>query len=198
MENRGLTNVFLKENTLKKFLFICEFNLFFQYVLLLSNYHLAELFDNDSRFNVISSPHLRVTSGNQARFSVGSDVPVLASVTHTDINKSVQSIEYRSSGVIFTVKPLITENIITLDINQQLSNFVKTETGVNNSPTLIKREVNTNINLNDGDIVVLGGLTDSKDSNAKTGLSFLPIFNSKSNEKNKTDILVALSVSRIK
>ena len=159
---------------------------------------LAELFDNDSRFNVISSPHLRVTSGNQARFSVGSDVPVLASVTHTDNNKSVQSIEYRSSGVIFTVKPLITQNIITLDINQQLSNFVKTETGVNNSPTLIKREVNTNINLNDGDIVVLGGLTDSKDSNAKTGLSFLPIFNSKSNEKNKTDILVALSVSRIK
>lgn len=159
---------------------------------------LAELFDNDSRFNVISSPHLRVTSGNEARFSVGSDVPVLASVTHTDNNKSVQSIEYRSSGVIFTVKPLITQNIITLDINQQLSNFVKTETGVNNSPTLIKREVNTNINLNDGDIVVLGGLTDSKDSNAKTGVSFLPFFNSKSNEKNKTDILVALSVSKIK
>lgn len=97
----------------------------------------------------------------------------MASVTHTDNNKSVQSIEYRSSGVIFTVKPLITQNIITLDINQQLSNFVKTETGVNNFPTLIKREVNTNIYLNDGDIVVLGGLTDSKDSNAKTGVSFL-------------------------
>ncbi|MCO6539417.1 MAG: hypothetical protein J6569_04690 [Gilliamella sp.] len=160
---------------------------------------LAELFDNDSRFNVISAPHLRVTSGNEARFSVGSDVPVLSSVTYNDNNtKSVQSIEYRSSGVIFTVKPLITQNIITLDINQQLSNFVKTETGVNNSPTLIKREVNTNINLNDGDIVVLGGLTDSKDSNAKTGVSFLPFFNSKSNEKNKTDILVALSVSKIK
>lgn len=159
---------------------------------------LAELFDNDSRFNVISSPHLRVTSGNEARFSVGSDVPVLASVTYTDNNKSVQSIEYRSSGVIFTVKPLITQNIITLDINQQLSNFVKTETGVNNSPTLIKREVNTNINLNDGDIVVLGGLTDSKDSNAKTSVGFLPFFNSKSDEKNKTDILVALSVSKIK
>ena len=160
---------------------------------------LAELLDRDSRFNVISSPHLRVTSGNEARFSVGSDVPVLSSVTYNDNNtKSVQSIEYRSSGVIFTVKPLITQNLITLDINQQLSNFVKTETGVNNSPTLIKREVNTNINLKDGDIVILGGLTDSKDSDARNGVSFLPSFlGSNSNEKSKTDILVALSVSKI-
>lgn len=160
---------------------------------------LADLFDHDSRFNVLSSPHLRVTSGNEARFSVGSDVPVLASVTHTDNNKSVQSIEYRSSGVIFTVKPLITQKIITLDINQQLSNFVKTETGVNNSPTLIKREINTNINLNDGDVIILGGLTDNKNSNAKTGFRFLPeFFGSKSNEKNETDILIALQVSKIK
>ena len=159
---------------------------------------LADLFDHDSRFNVISSPHLRVTSGNEARFSVGSDVPVLASVTHTDNNKSVQSIEYRSSGVIFTVKPLITQNLITLDINQQLSNFVKTETGVNNSPTLIKREVNTNINLNDGDVVILGGLTDSKDSDARNGVSFLPSFlGSKSNENSKTDILIALKVTKL-
>ncbi|MCX8740015.1 hypothetical protein J3U56_11840 [Gilliamella sp. B2824] len=80
--------------------------------------------------------------------------------------------------------------------NLKIEQFI--ETGVNNSPTLIKREVNTNINLNDGDIVVLGGLTDSKDSNAKTSVGFLPFFNSKSDEKNKTDILVALSVSKIK
>jgi len=159
---------------------------------------LAELFDHDSRFNVISSPHLRVTNGNQARFSVGSDVPVLSSVSYQD-NKTVQSIEYRSSGVLFTVTPTITQNIITLDINQQLSNFVKTETGVNNSPTLIKREVSSNINLNDGDVIILGGLTEGKDSDARTGFSFLPsAFSSKSKEKSQTDILIALKVSKIK
>lgn len=105
---------------------------------------LYELFSQDSRFHVVSSPHLRVSSGNEGRFSVGSDVPVLSSVTYKD-NTPVQSVEYRSSGVIFTVKPLITQHIISLDVNQQLSNFAKTETGVNNSPTLIKREIATNV-----------------------------------------------------
>ena len=122
---------------------------------------------------------------------------MLASVSYQD-NKTVQSIEYRQSGVIFTVKPVITKEIISLDIHQQLSNFVKTETGVNNSPTLIKREVTTSIILANGDIVILGGLTEGKESDARTGISFLPsLFSSKSKEKNNTDILIALQVTKI-
>ena len=159
---------------------------------------LYELFSQDSRFHVVSSPHLRVSSGNQGRFSVGSDVPVLSSVTYKD-NTPVQSVEYRSSGVIFTVKPLITQHVISLDVNQQLSNFAKTETGVNNSPTLIKREIATNVNMQDGDIIILGGLAENKDSEANTGLSFLPdMFKSKSDENSKTDIMIALQVKKVK
>ncbi|HEM7510915.1 TPA: type II secretion system protein GspD [Providencia rettgeri] len=159
---------------------------------------LYELFSQDSRFHVVSSPHLRVSSGNEGRFSVGSDVPVLSSVTYKD-NTPVQSVEYRSSGVIFTVKPLINQHVISLDVNQQLSNFAKTETGVNNSPTLIKREIATNVNLQDGDIIILGGLAENKDSEANTGFSFLPdVFKSKSDEKTKTDIMIALQVKKVK
>lgn len=158
---------------------------------------LYELFSQDSRFNVISSPHLRVTSGNKGNFSVGSDVPVLSSVTYND-NAPIQSVEYRSSGVIFTVKPLITQQVVALDINQQLSNFAKTETGVNNSPTLIKREIQTNVNMKSGDIIVLGGLAETKNSEANTGFSFMPdMFKSKSDEKSKTDIIVALQVKTV-
>ncbi len=60
---------------------------------------LYELFSQDSRFNVVSSPHLRVSSENQGRFSVGSDVPVLSSVTYKD-NSPVQSVEYNSLMVV--------------------------------------------------------------------------------------------------
>lgn len=84
-------------------------------------------------------------------------------------------------------------------MNQQLSNFAKTETGVNNSPTLIKREIATNVNLQDGDIIILGGLAENKDSKANTGFSFLPdVFKSKSDEKTKTDIMIALQVKKVK
>ena len=97
---------------------------------------LYELFRTDSRFHVVSSPRLRVSNGAKAAFSVGAEVPVLGQVSYSD-NKPVQSIEYRSSGVILSVQPEIRQDLIELNIDQQISNFAKTETGVNNSPTLI-------------------------------------------------------------
>ncbi|CAM7118020.1 Putative phage secreted protein [Escherichia coli] len=159
---------------------------------------LYELFRTDSRFHVVSSPQLRVRNGSKASFSVGSDVPVLGQVSYVD-GRPVQSIDYRSSGVIFNVQPQIRAATIDLNIHQQLSNFAKTETGVNNSPTLIKREVNTDVSLKDGDIILLGGLAENKDSNADTGLSFLPSwFGTTATEKAKTDIIIVLQARKIR
>ncbi|HEN3338286.1 TPA: type II secretion system protein GspD, partial [Yersinia enterocolitica] len=71
-------------------------------------------------------------------------------------------------------------------------------TGVNNSPTLIKREVNTDVSVTDGDIILLGGLAETKDSDADTGLTFLPSwFSTKSTEKTKTDIVVIIQAKKI-
>ncbi|MGG2142290.1 hypothetical protein [Symbiopectobacterium sp. RP] len=86
---------------------------------------LYELFRTDSRFHVVSSPRLLVKNGAQAAFSVGADVPVLGN------NRPVQSVEYRSSGVILQVTPQILAEVVELTIDQQLSDFVKTDTGVN-------------------------------------------------------------------
>lgn len=157
---------------------------------------LAELFNKDSRFKVVSSPQLRVKNGANASFSVGSDVPVIGSTTYQD-GKPIQSIEYRSSGVLFNISPQIRKNSIDLAIQQQLSNFVKTETGVDNSPTLIKRDVNTQVSVKSGEIIVLGGLAETKNSDSSTSFSFLPILKSTGKENSKTDIIVVLHTERI-
>ena len=104
------------------------------------------LLKTDSRFTVVSAPRLRVKNNASASFSVGSDVPVLGSVTVNN-NTTTQSVEYRSSGVLFNVTPSIKSRTMDLKIQQQLSNFVTAETGVNNSPTLIKRDVTTEVSL---------------------------------------------------
>jgi type II secretory pathway component GspD/PulD (secretin) len=156
-----------------------------------------EMFSSDGRFHVLSAPMLRVKSGARASFSVGSDVPVLGSVVIQD-RTPIQSVEYRSSGVLFEVSPEIRREVIDLAISQQLSNFVKTDTGVNNSPTLIKRDVSTAVTVGDGDIILLSGLAENKDSDANTGLSFLPSFmRSNASERSKTDIIVILQANRI-
>ena len=151
------------------------------------------LLKTDSRFTVVSAPRLRVKNNASASFSVGSDVPVLGSVTVNN-NTTTQSVEYRSSGVLFNVTPSIKSRTMDLKIQQQLSNFVTAETGVNNSPTLIKRDVTTEVSLADGDIILLGGLAEQKDSKASSGWSF---FGSRTSESNKTDIMVMLQVRKV-
>ena len=68
----------------------------------------------------------------------------------------IQSVDYKQSGVS-DCNPEIREDIIELQLGQELSNFVVTKTGVNGSPTLIKRAVNTKLGLMLV-VVVLAGL----------------------------------------
>ncbi len=154
---------------------------------------------SDSRFKTISAPSLRVRSGASGRFSVGQDVPVLGAVTYPGIgNAPVQSVEYRSSGVIFDLSPVVRDAVVDLTVGQQLSNFVTTQTGVNNSPTLTKREVRTSLSVADGDIVIIGGLAENRESSGRIGFSFLPDWmRSNTGENSKSEILLVLQVSRL-
>lgn len=152
----------------------------------------------DSRFKVMSSPSLRIRSGSSGTFSVGQDVPVLGSVSYANNGQAVQNVEYRSSGVIFTIQPTVREGVIDLNIDQQLSNFVATTTGVNNSPTLTKRALKTSIGMQDGDLIVLGGLTENKESNSRDGISFLPSFLKTAGKENtRSEIMLVLQVQRL-
>lgn len=154
--------------------------------------------NSDSRFKSVSNPSLRVQSGASARFSVGSDVPVLGAVQIDRNGNAIQSVEYKPSGVIFELKPVIRESSIDLTINQQLSTFIPTTSGVNNSPTLIKREISTSIGASDQDVIVLGGLDEDKSSSDSSGFSFLPAFmKSSGGQDSKTQILLVLQVQKI-
>lgn len=154
---------------------------------------------SDSRFKAVSKPMLRVASGGSGRFTVGQDVPVLGAVSYPGNGlPAVQSISYQSSGVIYDVQPVIRDAVIDVSVMQQTSNFVSTSTGVSGSPTLIKRELKSDLTLADGEIVVMGGLTDSKDTNASQGASFLPSFmRSKSSDTSGVEILLILQVTRL-
>ncbi|WP_246831128.1 type II secretion system protein GspD [Pandoraea sp. SD6-2] len=154
----------------------------------------------DTRFQVINSPNLRIRSGARGRLTVGQKVPILKSVSYPrGGGEPVQSVEYHSSGVIFELAPTVKDRIIDLRVTQQISDFVKTTTGVNNSPTLNTREVSTEISLHDGDVILMGGLTTNKSTDNRTGLAFLPRFlDSHSDATSNTEILLMLQVERVR
>ncbi|MDG2965631.1 hypothetical protein PUN49_01125 [Pseudomonas extremaustralis] len=154
---------------------------------------------SDSRFKVVSQPSLRVRSGKEATINVGAEVPVLGALSYPQgAGQAVQSVEYRNSGVIFTITPQVRQAVVDLTIDQQLSNFVQTTTGVNGSPTLTKRQLTTNVQMRNAEVVILGGLTEEKTSETQTGLSFLPsIFRSKVTESSRSEILLVIQMMKM-
>lgn len=153
----------------------------------------------DTRFKAISTPRLRVKSGAQARLAVGQDVPTLGAITYPQNGgQPIQSVEYRSSGVILDLSPVVRESTVDMTIDQQISDFAKTETGVNNSPTLTKRQLSTTVSVADGELVLIGGLTQDKNTDTHSGLSFLPkLLHTKGNDDSRTEILLMIQVSKI-
>lgn len=160
---------------------------------------IMQALDSDSRFKVLSNPQVRVASGRSATFVVGDEVPVLGAITYPQGGSSpVQSVDYRSSGVIFTINPDVHDAAIDVRVDQQVSSFVQTTTGVNNSPTLTKRQLSTNVSMADGDVVVIGGLRQNKDTSGGTGLSFLPSwFKAKTSDSSQSEILLFLQLKRL-
>lgn len=159
---------------------------------------LISALDADNRFKQVSAPSLRVKNGKNSRFSVGTETPTISSTTQTNNGNPVQSITYRPSGVILEVTPKILAETIELDITQQISSFQPTTTGVNQSPTLLKREIKTVVNTKDGELILLGGLNESKVSKQRQGLGFLPwLFNANTDSDEKSDILLVMQVQRL-
>ena len=88
--------------------------------------------------------------------------------------------------------------MIDVHVSQQISDFIRTDTGVNTSPTLNTREIVTDISVEDGDLILLGGLTTNKDTNSRAGLSLFPRFlDGHAKTHLKTEILLVLHVQKI-
>lgn len=139
------------------------------------------ILDQDSRFKVLSRPMLRVRTGAQAKFSVGQQVPVLGAVSQDRNGNPIQSVEYRQSGTIFTVQPDIRLDVVDLNITQELSTFVTTTTGVNNSPTLMQRTANSQLTIKPGEVVVFAGLQEQRDDQTDSRLFGWLLSNKKNN-----------------
>lgn len=157
----------------------------------------AEGIDPDKIGRIVMVPQLRVKNGAQARFSVGQDVPILGAQQLDRNGNPVQSIDYKPSGIILTARPEVREDVIELDLTQELSNFVATNTGVNNSPTLIKRSVNTKLGLQPGEVVILAGLQDDRQEGQASRLPWIGWLLGDQRRSEQSEILVIIEASKI-
>jgi membrane-bound inhibitor of C-type lysozyme len=136
----------------------------------------VEALSSDSRFRIVTRPNVRVASGAEARFTSGEQVPVLGAVSYAGAAaQPVQSVEYRDSGVVFRVKPTVLQRQITVEFSQEISSFAATTTGVNASPTLNKRSVDSVLTMQDDETILVGGLSSTKSASGSRGILGIPL-----------------------
>lgn len=154
---------------------------------------------SDTRFKQVSNSRLVGDDYEKIMLTVGDETPTISATGRDNAGNPVQNIVYRPSGVIVDVLPKVLGNgRIKLSVDGQISNFKSTSTGVTSSPTLVKRQVKTQVTVVDGEVLLIGGLNDRQSSNTSSALSFLPSWASKSNTKAETDLVLVLSAKVVK
>ncbi len=166
---------------------------------------LARFLETNADANILSTPNLLTLDNEEARIVIGQNVPfVTGQFTNTGAtNGSVnpfQTIERKDVGLTLRVKPQISENgTVRLQIFQETSSV---QAASINSPTGLitnKRSIESNVLVDDGAIVVLGGLLQDEYSGNQEkvpGLGDVPVvgnlFRSEARSRKKTNLMVFL------
>lgn len=155
--------------------------------------------EGDSRFRYLAQPSLRVLDGQKARLTVGQDVPIRGAVTTDNRGNQMQSIEYRTAGVVLELTPHIYEDSIVLSVKQQISSVTTTTSSGIDSPTVLKREAETVVDAHDRDLIIIAGMDESRDIDSRSGLSILPSWlGGQARTHSRSQILLLLEVTRSK
>jgi len=114
--------------------------------------------DDDS--NVLSTPFVTTLDNQPATFLVGQEIPITTGETlgATNVNP-FRTFERKEVGVQLDVTPQISDgDVIRLEINQEVSSIAGVLTSTAGDFVTNKRQIETTVLANDGEIIVLGGL----------------------------------------
>jgi general secretion pathway protein D len=163
---------------------------------------LARALESDANANILSTPTLLTLDNEEAAISVGENVPFItgqyALSGGATTPSPFQTIERRDVGLTLRVRPQISENgTVQLQIYQEVSSVQDTA----NAAGIItnKRAVASTVLVDDGQVVVIGGLIqDSVNDGVEKvpGLGDLPLlgglFRYKTRSQTKTNLMVFL------
>lgn len=150
--------------------------------------------------NILSTPNLITLDNEEARIVVGQNVPIVtgqyAQTGSTATVTPFQTISRQDVGLTLRVRPQISDNgLVKMQIYQEVSSIYNQNfaSGI----ILNKRNIESNVLVDDGQIIVLGGLIEDSYTDGSSGIPFLSnipligaLFRSDSKSRTKTNLLV--------
>ncbi len=159
----------------------------------------------DSNSNILSSPSITVMDNGEASFVVGEEVPVLTGSTAGANNTNpFQTVERKEVGIKLKVTPQINEgDSVQLNIEQEVSNVLGASGAVD--VRFAKRQLNTSVMVQDGQMLVLGGLIDERAQESESKVPLLGdipllghLFKSTSTSVEKRNLMVFIKPTIIR
>jgi general secretion pathway protein D len=167
------------------------------------------LFAQDSRVSILSTPRLMVKSGESASIDVGTEVPIITSqATAVDLpttpgngSSILQQVQYRKTGVLLEIDAVVhSGQRVDLKVAQEVSEATQTDTSDISSPSIFSRRLETSLSLSDGESMLLGGLISNSTTQSKSkvpGLGDIPVvgklFQSASDTETRTELLMLIT-----
>ena len=163
---------------------------------------LMDAFASDQNVNVLSTPSLVTLDNEEANMIVGQNIPIVSGsfAPTVGVGSAVSTYTRQDVGVKLKVTPQINEgNVIKLKVKQEVSSVDATSAGSLSGPTINKREIDTSVLVDDGKILVLGGLIGDDVQVTVTKVPLLGdlpyvghLFQSNNTSNKKTNLMVFL------
>ena len=168
---------------------------------------IARVLQSQTNTNIASTPNLITLDNEEAKIVVGSNVPfVTGQFTNTGgagaLTSPFQTIERKDVGITLRIRPQIGENgTIRMAIFQESSSLSsQVAPGTSNAgPSTNKRSIESNVVVDDGQILVLGGLIEDRYTDNRSKVPLLgdipylgALFRSESRTKTRTNLMVFL------
>lgn len=157
--------------------------------------------NTDGDTQLLSAPCIVVSHNEEGIINVSESYPIITSTTtfNSSEGNTNDSVEYRDIGILLKVTPLIgADGTVQMIIEQTIENVVEIiQINDNDQPIIGKREVTTTVSVQDGQIVILGGLQQNQ---RITSNSYFPVlgkvpglkklFTAAAEELEKTEIII--------
>ena len=161
--------------------------------------------------NILSTPQIIAIDNEESSIRVGLDAPVSETSQVNNAGLTTTSQVRKDVFTELTITPRINPDgqSVRLNINQKINSLSQTSTGpqslVENAVTIVKREIKTNVILNNEETAVIGGLMSDEEQDVVKKVPILgdiPIlgwlFKSSSREKKKKNLVVFITPKIIK
>jgi general secretion pathway protein D len=166
----------------------------------------VQLQENEQRAKELSAPAVIATDSIPASINVGQSVPTLTAQAVTGVQSGgnslfANSVSNQNTGVGLNIVARVTPSgIVTLVIDQQVSTPTPTTTSSIQSPSFDTKSVQTQLTVQDGDTIAIGGIiseTNTFTTSGVPGLNRIPIlgfaFGSRSYSKGRTELIIFIT-----